>query len=139
MSAASLAAAQSATSERLATRNPSTAQRLAGAASRVEEKVAKLRRLLLTLAPKGFAAEVASIMEWRIERRGRELCGAEKLSLADIAAEIEIHTAHGRQDAVDEIVSALLDGLTAATVPVAAGSVMRVFDRNGQLFLRFER
>lgn len=135
MSAASLSAARPATLERLATRNP----RLASVASRVEGKVESVRRALLNVAPKGFAADLAAIMGWRVERRGRELCGAEKLSLADIAAEIEIHAAQGRQEAVDEIVAALLEGLTAATVPVSAGSVMRVFDRNGQLFLRFER
>lgn len=135
MRTASLAGVGPATLELLATRN----SRLASVASRVEARVALVRRALTNQAPKGFAALLAGVMSWRIERRGREISGSEKLSLADVAAEIEIHLAEGRTDAADEIVAALLEGLRVATVPVIAGSVMRVFDRNGQLFLRFER
>jgi hypothetical protein len=75
-------------------------------------------------------------MGWRIERRSRELSGVEKLSLADVVAEIELHLIDGRQDLVDEIVGVMLDGIRSSSIPVTPGSVFRVFDRNGQLFLR---
>jgi hypothetical protein len=135
MRAVSLTPAGVATPERLATRN----SRLASVAGRVAERVDAVRRALVARAPKGFAAELASLMEWRVERRGREISGVEKLSLADVAAEIEIHLAYGRQDAVDEIVTALLDGIQSATVAITPGSLIRVFDDHGQLRLRFER
>lgn len=89
-------------------------------------------------APKGFGSRLAGLLGWRVERRSRELSGVEKLSLADVIAEIELHADEGRQEAADAIVAALFEGVKTATVPLHAGSVIRVFDEAGQLVMRFE-
>lgn len=112
---------------------------LATLAERVEIKVAAARLALITAAPKGFATEVAGLMGWRPERRSRELSGVEKLSMATFVAELETHAACGRQDVVDGAVAALLSGLKTSSVTLPSGSLIRVFDHNGQLLMRFEQ
>jgi len=98
-----------------------------------------VRRALASAAGKGFASDLAAAMGWRIERRSRELGGVEKLSLADVVGEIELHLTNGEQEAADSIVAALLEGLRSSAVPITPGSVIRVFDEGGQLFMRFDR
>ncbi len=118
-----------------ATRN----DRLATLASRVEDRVNGVCRALVNVAGKGFASKLSEVMRWRIERRSRELNGVEKLSLADVVAEIELHLVNDDQDAANAIMAALVDGLCSASVPVTPGSVVRVFDEGGQLYMRFDR
>jgi hypothetical protein len=132
-----------ATQERLATRKaghtqiaPRHSQLLA---ERVGQKVESVRLALVMRAPKGFAARLATALGWRVERRSRELSGVEKLSLADVIGEIEMHHDEGRPEAADAIVAALFEGVRTATVPLHAGSIIRVFDEAGQLVLRFEQ
>jgi hypothetical protein len=147
MTAGSLALPSRATLKRLATRKRSDSQVAPSArrgdtqtvASRVGVRVEGVARAMLNLAPKGIGSEIAAAMGWRIERRGREVAGVEKLSFAAISAEIEVHLAHGRQDAVDLIVAAMLDGLASASVPVTSATTIQFYDRNGQRFLRFDR
>lgn len=122
----------------LAARNASRADRPATLASRVAGKVESVRLALVMRAPKGFGSRLAGLLGWRVERRSRELSGVEKLSLADVIAEIELHADEGRQEAADAIVAALFEGVKTATVPLHAGSVIRVFDEAGQLVMRFE-
>jgi hypothetical protein len=112
---------------------------LATLASRVERRVGNVRRALVNGAGKGFASELAASMGWRIERRSRELNGTEKLSIADVAAEIELHLTHGEQEQADAIIAAFIEGLRSSAVPITPGSVIRVFDEGGQLYMRFDR
>ena len=123
------------TQSSLATRR----DRLAGIASRVEPRVENVKRALVNGAGKGFASNLAAAMGWRIERRSREISGVEKLSLADVVAEVELHMSNGEQEEADAILAALTEGLRSSAVPVTPGSVVRVFDEGGQLYMRFER
>lgn len=107
-------------------------------ADRVESRVGNVRRALVNGAAHGFATELAAEMGWRIERRSREL-NSRDLSLAGVAAEIELHLKRGEQEEADAIIAALVDGLHASAVPITPGSVIRVFDDHGQLYMRFDR
>lgn len=135
MVAASLAAAVPATQFPGATRK----ERLANLRGWTAAKVTKIRTGLSNLAPRGLATDLAEAMEWRAERRSRELGAVEKLSIEDYIGEIGIHIIDGRQEAVDVLVGALLEGIRTSEIPIEPGSVIRAFGRNGQLFLRFER
>ncbi len=106
----------------------------------VANKVATVARLLSSLAPHGFCQRVAALMGWkRTERRSREVSGVERLSLDTVLAELHVHAEEGRQEAVDQLVAALLDALRTASLPVRPDSTVQMYDRNGQRFLRFER
>lgn len=135
MTASSALTRRESTQESLATRkNPS-----ARLADRVEARVRNVRRALVNGAARGFATSLASEMGWRIERRSRELNGADKLSLAGIAAEIELHLERGEQEEADAIIGALIEGLRSSAVAITPGSVIHVFDEGGQLYMRFGR
>lgn len=98
-----------------------------------------VRRILVNTASRGFASDLAAAMGWRVERRSRELAGVEKLSLADVVAEIELHKSNGEEAQAEAILAALLDGLSQNTsVAITPGSVIRIFDEQGQLRMRFE-
>ena len=135
MTQASARRAPSSTQSSLATRS----ERLANLASGVGRRVENVRRSLVNGAGRGFASELAATMGWRIERRSRELNGTEKLSLADVTAEIELHLINGEQESADTIIAAFLEGLRSSAVPITPGSVIRVFDDGGQLYMRFDR
>jgi hypothetical protein len=110
-------------------------QRRASGRDSIERRVENIRALLASEAPRGFGIETASRMGWRKERIYRELSGVEKLSVSLLLAEVELHREHGRADVADRLIGLVTEG-NIGTVPVPAGSVFRVFDRNGQLFLR---
>ncbi len=135
MSRSSAAVAAPATQGSLATRK----ERLATLASRSECRVENVRRALMNAARRGFASDLSAAMGWRIERRSRELGGVEKLSLADVVGEIELHLTNGEQEAADSIIAAFLEGLRSSAVPITPGSVIRVFDEGGQLYMRFDK
>jgi len=147
MRAASARRTASSTQETLASRaasgpesrSASRSELLAKVASRSGVRVENVRRALVRAAGKGFASDLAAAMGWRIERRSRELGGVEKLSLADVVGEIELHLTNGDPAAADSIIAALLEGLRSSTVAITPGSVIRVFDQAGQLFMRFDQ
>ena len=119
------------------TPTPTRKEQVATLAGRVEERVGNVRRALVNNSSRGFASELATAMGWRIERRSRELSGTEKLSLADVLAEIKLHLIYGEEEQAEAILSALLDDLGVGAMPLKSGSVYHVFDKNGQLFVRF--
>ncbi|MDD1677967.1 MAG: hypothetical protein LUO93_02125 [Methanomicrobiales archaeon] len=134
MSAVSIRRATPSTQGSLATRKLS----LATLAGRVDGRVQSVRRCLINGACRGFASDLAAAMSWRIERRSRELSGVEKLSLADVVAEVELHLVNGEQQQADAILAAVTEGFKPSAVPITSGSVIRVFDEHGQLMLRVE-
>lgn len=105
----------------------------------IATKVSTIARLLSNWAPRGFCSRIATLMGWRAERRSREISGVERLSLDTVLAELHVHAQEGRQDAVDQMVAALLEGLRTASVPVRPDSLIELYGIGGQRFLRFTR
>jgi hypothetical protein len=87
----------------------------------------------------GFAVNLCAAMGWRPERRSRELNGTDGLSVSTVYAEIALHQECGDQLAVDQITAALIGGLKTSSLSITPGSVIRVFEKDGQLCLRFDR
>jgi len=92
-------------------------------------------RALLRRAPSGFNSRLGRILDSRRERFSRETSDRH-LTFEYLDAAIALHTAEGRLQFAQELIAAAMRGWGVRAI--AAGSVIRVFDENGQMVLRLE-
>jgi hypothetical protein len=127
-SAASVAASAPATQSSVALRN----QKLRVA---LDEKIAKIRALMVSAAPRGFQQGVADLMDARKERISRELGEVQELSVRLVLAEVALHHAEGRPEHASRLIAALNEG-EPVRLQTSGALVIRM--RDGQMFLDLE-
>lgn len=114
---------------------PVDASRIEGLRTALQEKLGRIRSLMVASAPHGFQTRVAELMNARKERISRELGSVEKLSVELVLAEVALHRAEGRPEHADRLLAALNEG-EPVHLQTSGALVIRL--RDGQMFLDLE-